>query len=316
MVFPKRVWAYWEGDINKLPPFEKMCYDSWKAWLPGYEITIVNGLEHLKKLVPASYLPGSLDKIEVVQKRANSARLALLRTYGGVWHDMSILLCDNYKWLENEMNKGKDFAGYAMYKYSDDGKTDQVVENWWIASQKEGIVVTEWGKLWNEEITATKGSDDFSKRPIYSQDPPPFRESNEKRAFDHNYLYQAFLLRHLRKYNDAVKNVFESGKAYIMKAEDGPFWALYNIEDRDMPSEGQKIPRITKLPGRCDKLKKKLSSALSSGKSTSDMAVAIATASTGPKAATTNWNHWIAIIVAIIMVVMLIAFAYLKFTNN
>lgn len=79
------------------PEYEQRFIQSWRAWLPGYDIRILNGCEELKLLVPTEDLPDCFESIPKPQIKAETAWVALLKNYGGVWHDMNILATRDYQ---------------------------------------------------------------------------------------------------------------------------------------------------------------------------------------------------------------------------
>ncbi len=220
-VLPREVWSYWHEGIEG--EFNKLCRQSWKLHLPNWKINVVRGKDELFGLVPSDYLPVDFDKL-TVHKKADSARIALLRRYGGIWMDMSILLTDNYDWVEKLVNEeGHTFVCYAMYghgKFGMDGKRgDEVIENWWFATISESPVIKAWNETWVRWL-----NDDYRISDVKEfQDEPWFKDGDSGKQMKH-YLASEVALKFARNRVSSSKKEFDHGRVWIGNAQDDPFW--------------------------------------------------------------------------------------------
>jgi hypothetical protein len=239
-LLPKKLWTYWDGD--KLKPGVEQCVKTWKHHLgDSWEINIVNN-KSLKDLVPVDYLPRSFDDLDV-KKRSDSARVALLRRYGGVWSDSHVVMLEDYKWLEQLFDKGKVFVGYANPAYSNDkvnGK--ELIESWWFASMPESAVITAWNRNWVTGVNEAKSPSDFTNTAMFKNTDFPAISKETK-----NYLFIAVALRHARDTDPATIQAFKSGQVEVLMATDGPIWH-WKKENRDVGKLNQlKSPRLFKF---------------------------------------------------------------------
>ena len=87
----KIIWSYWSGPKNY---FVKKSYESWKKYLPEWDIKLLNDEDLVKYDIKK---PDNFEKL-VKAKQSDVIRLNLLYNYGGVWLDATIILNDNLDW--------------------------------------------------------------------------------------------------------------------------------------------------------------------------------------------------------------------------
>lgn len=141
---PKIVWTCWLQGIEDAPYMVKHCIESQKKALPEYEHYVLT-LDNYHQLVE---LPESIEK-KFRKGRIPRAlftdllRLAVLKKYGGVWLDASIL-CTG---LENEKLQDRwhkiEQSEFTIYRYFQRGKKEPVgLSNWFIAACPNDFVVS------------------------------------------------------------------------------------------------------------------------------------------------------------------------------
>ena len=114
----KRIWSYWEGSQ---PEIVKKSIESWKKYLPDWEIIVLDK-ESLKQYPiekPASY------ETLTPTTRSDVIRLSLLFLYGGVWMDASIILLENFDWLDAYVEQ--PYYGFVWRE-----QRKQFIESWFI----------------------------------------------------------------------------------------------------------------------------------------------------------------------------------------
>lgn len=141
---PKIVWTCWLQGMENAPYMVKCCIGSQKKALPDYEHRILT-LENYHQWVD---LPGYIEK-KFQKGRIPRAlftdllRLAVLKKYGGVWLDASVL-CTGF---ENEKLSNRwqriERSEFTIFRYFQRGKKEPVgLSNWFIAAHPNDFVVS------------------------------------------------------------------------------------------------------------------------------------------------------------------------------
>lgn len=138
---PPVVWLYWHDP--ELPFFVRKIIEHNKTVLPEYEFRL------LDRLTVENYLPELTLPDEVgITHRTDLIRLQLLYHYGGVWMDATVILNQDFGWIE-ELSKQRCYDLIAYYRErSTVNYAHPVVESWFLASPSG----TEFMKAWAEEF--------------------------------------------------------------------------------------------------------------------------------------------------------------------
>lgn len=132
---PKIIWMYWDSaDKNHLVDF---CIYNTQEICKDYQVIILNK-NNVHEYVTLPQFKKDL-KVAVI---ADYIRLSLLKKYGGIWMDASILLSENFDWFLSKMNSTENFVFY-----SDPCTTnlDQpITENWFIAARPNSEFISDW----------------------------------------------------------------------------------------------------------------------------------------------------------------------------
>lgn len=132
---PKVIWMYWDStEKNHLVDF---CIYNTKKECPDYEVILLNKKNVLEYIT----LPIFKEGLETAVI-ADYIRLSLLKQYGGIWMDASILLTENFNWFLEKMDNFENFVFYT-----DDCTTDlsnPIAENWFIAARKNSQFIKDW----------------------------------------------------------------------------------------------------------------------------------------------------------------------------
>lgn len=138
------IWSAWLQGLDNAPEMVNVCLESHQKHLPGYEFRVLD-MENYRQWVE---LPEWL-----VEKYARGKippalfsdvlRVAVLKRYGGVWMDASVLCTgfDNQQlqkqWTEVENSR---FAVFRYYRKGD--RYPSGLSNWFIAATPDNIVLT------------------------------------------------------------------------------------------------------------------------------------------------------------------------------
>ena len=135
---PKVIWMYWD---NLTPPdFIQAFYVKMKQMNPDHQIHLLNR-ESVREFLP--WLRFDYAQIGMSHK-GDVIRLALLKSYGGIWVDSSTLVYQDFSWVHQR--SGYDIVGY----YSDGTTVDKafpVVEAWFLASPPGNAFIARWLEL-------------------------------------------------------------------------------------------------------------------------------------------------------------------------
>ena len=89
----KRIFTFWE-EYDKIPAYIQLCIDSWKKYLPDYEIVILN-YSNLENWLPKDFYDKILyDEFKIAQQ-TQVIRAAILEKHGGLWLDADIIVTNS-----------------------------------------------------------------------------------------------------------------------------------------------------------------------------------------------------------------------------
>ena len=131
----KIIWTYWHGKNNKLLD---VCLESWKIYLPDWDIRIINkdSLKNYDIKKPLNY-----NKLTQTTK-SDVIRLNLLYKYGGIWLDRSVLLNESFDWL-------RKYEKYPYFGFK--LTTKKYMESWFIMCPKKyNKFIGAWRDILNE----------------------------------------------------------------------------------------------------------------------------------------------------------------------
>ena len=141
---PKIVWTCWLQGMDDAPYMVKKCIESQKKALPDYEHRILT-LENYHQWVELpEYVVKKFRKGKIPRALfTDLLRLAVLKKYGGVWLDASVLFTgfENEKllkrWYKIEQSE------FTIYRYFQRGRKEPVgLSNWFIAVRLNEFVVS------------------------------------------------------------------------------------------------------------------------------------------------------------------------------
>ncbi len=150
---PKIIWIFWYDD--NIPELVQLCIDKIKKLHKNYEINILN-----KKNI-SEYIDMNIDLLVEKMPIANLSdliRLKLLKKYGGVWLDASIILEEAIDDFFLEKNNSFDIVAYYNESQST-GCNIPVIESWLLAAPKDSDFINKW--LFYFQPIEVKGSKEF-----------------------------------------------------------------------------------------------------------------------------------------------------------
>lgn len=141
---PKIVWTCWLQGMEDAPYMVKKCVESQKKALQDYEHRVLT-LENYHQWVEVpEYIEKKFRKGRIPRALfTDLLRLAVLKKYGGVWLDASVLFTgfENEKLL-NRLHKIEQ-SEFTIFRYFQRGKKEPVgLSNWFIAAHPNDFVVS------------------------------------------------------------------------------------------------------------------------------------------------------------------------------
>lgn len=217
---PNVIWTFWEGDESELI---KKCIGSWKKYNPEYKIIVLN------KQNLAEYLPnqdiGSIPHTgDFIQRYSDFVRVNVLKTYGGIWMDASIICQKHLMWVHDIQNQsGADFIAYYRdgFTISEYKKSAPIIENWFFACVKGSPYVVDWYEemlRFSQTEKVTDYLDTLLGENISFQNVPPER-------YDYLVMYiiaSSILQKKKRDY-----------KIYLLKSDDTALrhWIMHGFDN-------------------------------------------------------------------------------------
>lgn len=141
---PKIVWTCWLQGMEDASYMVKKCVESQKKALQDYEHRVLT-LENYHQWVEVpEYIEKKFRKGRIPRALfTDLLRLAVLKKYGGVWLDASVLFTgfENEKLL-NRLHKIEQ-SEFTIFRYFQRGKKEPVgLSNWFIAAHPNDFVVS------------------------------------------------------------------------------------------------------------------------------------------------------------------------------
>ena len=203
-MIPKIIWTFWHD--NNYPLFVKKCFKSWSKHNPTYKINIITNDNF------SNYLDEDINNykhMDFIQRKSDFIRILLLKKYGGVWIDASILCTGS---LDSILD-GHKYAGYYLDSFTID-KRYPIIENWFIAAEKNNDFIN----LWAEEFLKINNYDTIEDYLSYT------KSFNLKE----NISIKNYLTMHVSAQMALQTKNYDISNLYLLKAEDGPYKYLVN----------------------------------------------------------------------------------------
>jgi hypothetical protein len=164
---PKTIWSYWNTE-QKPKLIEDIQKYNTKNINGKYKIIFLTD-QTLNQYIPT--IPSYLTTIEHIQAKSDWIRLYLLKTYGGIWLDASIII-NNVNAIDNLYNESIanmcQFTGFTLDKNGSSKRGIPLfIENYFIIAPKQSTLITAW---FNEfEYAIKKGFLKYKKEDILDQ---------------------------------------------------------------------------------------------------------------------------------------------------
>lgn len=137
----KRIFTFWEPK-TKLPAYVKLCMQTWKKFLPDYEIVVLD-YDTLSNWFDKKTIQSFLYKKTSLAKQADCIRAALLYKYGGIWLDAdTIITKSNFITQTNKSEVlmiGTETGAHGAFIYASKPRTKFISE--WYEQVKKRVKI-------------------------------------------------------------------------------------------------------------------------------------------------------------------------------
>lgn len=132
---PKNLFMFWAQGLDEAPDTVKICVDSWVEQNPGWSVQVLT-LSDVPRFLGDARIPNGIPWAAY----SNLLRAKLLRKFGGVWADAT-LLCERPldEWIFEYAREGF----FAFYK----PHPDRELASWFLASIPEGEIISKWDEM-------------------------------------------------------------------------------------------------------------------------------------------------------------------------
>ena len=151
---PKTIWMYWDSDV--LPKNVQLMKDYNAPAFRGWNVIYLNP-KTLYNYVDKEQVPSAFHKL-IVQHQADWIRLYVLRKYGGVWIDASIIFNDknslNNIWTQTVKNQSifTVFTGAGYTTHISGVKIPLLIDNWFIMAPQRSQIIDLWFQEFNQAV--------------------------------------------------------------------------------------------------------------------------------------------------------------------
>jgi hypothetical protein len=142
---PKIMWSFW--DSNELPEQIRLIHENRAKKLEqyGWKLYMLNS-KTVNDYIDLSNLPPNFDKL-IIQHKVDYYRLLLLKKYGGVWIDASIIINDPEainKLYNKSVQKSSEFTGFTLEPGPGIRDRSKYIENWFIMVPVNSEIINKW----------------------------------------------------------------------------------------------------------------------------------------------------------------------------
>jgi hypothetical protein len=239
---PKIIWIYWHQGWENAPWVVTQCCTSWSSLNPGWEVRLLtrDNLDNYIRL--ENEIPGFAGKDISLPALSDLIRICLLKAYGGVWAD-STLLCrvPLDQWLENYSREG--FFAFAR------PAADRMISSWFLAATVGNPIVQTWyeraAAYWKER---TSTEDYFWFHHLFNK--IFFEEETVKKSWE---KVPELLAAGPHYFIPYTKKLFE--RVTLLKVQEiekvsAPVFKLTHKYDQDTNPSGTVLEYLLNIPGK------------------------------------------------------------------
>ena len=129
------IFIYWHNGFNNAPNIVQECLKSWKYFNKNYNLIELTD-NNLKEWINIDDIINN--KIITKTSISDIIILCLLKEYGGIWVDATVLCVSSLdNWLNDYINTG--FFAFSFYP-----ENDKKLSTWFLYSEKDNYIINKW----------------------------------------------------------------------------------------------------------------------------------------------------------------------------
>jgi hypothetical protein len=195
----KRIFIYWHTDFINSPLVVQKCLDACKYYNKNYEIIELND-NNLHEWINIDEL--IKNKNITITSKSDIIRLTLLKIYGGIWMDSTVLCVSSFdNWLHNYINNG-------FFVFSFNPVIDKRISTWFIYADKDNYIINQWYNSMIEYITNSTNIG-LEYQPINTID----KWNNNK--YSNHYFWIHYLFNDLYENDYIFRSEYNNCKVYL-----------------------------------------------------------------------------------------------------
>lgn len=209
---PKVIWTFWTSDI--LPDIVRACIASWAKHNPDHRIIVVTP-KNAENYI--GFQPKRWRHANEPARTSDMVRITVLKTYGGIWLDASILCNAPLDWIHNL--HPVDCIAYTIGTVENTQKFP-VIENWFLACPSDSLFMELWEREFMQ-INRFKHIDDYVS-------------TFDKLCIDTSQISSKhYLTMHLAAQSVLQMYKYPMERLHLISSEEGPFKYLKVHPDQE-----------------------------------------------------------------------------------
>lgn len=137
-----KIFTFWEPK-DKMPDYLKLCMETWKKFLPDYEIVVLDYTNIAEYIDITRYNKRLFDGTFSLPQIADALRAMLLEEHGGIWMDTDTIILGNNARDFMKVSENVTFFGLPDRK---------LVHIGWINARPHARLMQEWVKYNKDKI--------------------------------------------------------------------------------------------------------------------------------------------------------------------
>ncbi len=122
-----KIFTFWEPK-QKIPAYIQLCMQTWKKFLPEYEIIVID-YSNIDKYLGKNFYDKILYKDFPLSVLSDIIKCALLKTYGGIWFDADTIITSSE--VKKYLNISYEFVLIAQHlAFIKADKNSYILNNW------------------------------------------------------------------------------------------------------------------------------------------------------------------------------------------
>jgi len=208
----KKIWVFWDSET---PPKNVLqIYKYHKRILKTWDIELLNN-KTIHKYIKKEEFPSNYNNL-IIQAKSDWIRLYLLKKYGGVWMDSTIILNSEEalnQLYDKTIQEKSEFSGFT-YKSDVKDNIYTYIENWFIMCPKNSNLISKWYDEYTHaiDIGFMEYKQELKKGQVYID--PRIYNLDDTQVY---FTMHACLQKLLRK------DYVHQPKMILMKAEESAF---------------------------------------------------------------------------------------------